>query len=91
VLTVSDKSESYVEADQSNENILEYYLESLYSHHAFPQNTDIEKGILDYVAEKSIDMLVIQPNSHAKNQEPSEGRLTKLLMLHSTVPVLAID
>ena len=73
------------------ENLLEYYLEHFYVEHAFSKNEDIEKGILDYINAKKIDMLAILPRNHARLDTPSEGRLTKLLTLHSEVPVLALD
>ncbi len=76
---------------ESNEDTLEYYLEHFYAEHSFEKNQDIEKGILDYIEEKEIDMLAILPRNHAEKTKPSEGRLTKLLTLHSSVPVLTLD
>ena len=76
---------------EENQQILEYYLDSLLYFHAFPQNSDIELGIFDYVKEQSIDMLAILPRNHSKSTTPSEGRLTKLLTLHAEVPLLTID
>ncbi|MBO0331323.1 universal stress protein [[Muricauda] lutisoli] len=76
---------------ESNENLLEYYLEHFYEDHSFSKNDDVEQGILDYIAEKNIDMLTILPRNHTERSEPSEGRLTKLLTLHSEIPVLALD
>jgi len=76
---------------ETNENTLEYYLEHFYSEHNFQKNQDIEKGILDYIEEKNIDLLAILPRNHAQKTKPSEGRLTKLLTLHSSVPVLTLD
>ena len=76
---------------ESNENTLEYYLEHFYDQHHFSKNQDIEKGILDYIDKKDIDLLAILPRNHAQKTKPSEGRLTKLLTLHSRVPVLTLD
>ncbi|MBC32260.1 MAG: universal stress protein UspA [Muricauda sp.] len=76
---------------ESNEDTLEYYLEHFYAEHTFEKNQDIEKGILDYIKEKDIDLLTILPRNHAQKTKPSEGRLTKLLTLHSSVPVLTLD
>lgn len=76
---------------ETNEDTLEYYLEHFYSEHSFEKNQDVEQGILDYIEEKNIDLLAILPRNHAKKTKPSEGRLTKLLTLHSTVPVLTLD
>ena len=76
---------------ETNEESLEYYLEHFYSEHNFEKNEDIEKGILEYIEEKNIDLLTILPRNHAQKTKPSEGRLTKLLTLHSTVPVLTLD
>jgi len=76
---------------ETNENTLEYYLEHFYSEHNFEKNQDIEKGIMDYIEEKNIDLLAILPRNHAQKTKPSEGRLTKLLTLHSNVPVLTLD
>lgn len=90
VLTINNEEGQMVTEDK-NESILEYYLQTLHFHHAFPKNTDIEKGILDYVTNKGIDMLAILPRNHAKKSKPSEGRLTRLLTLHTEVPLLTID
>lgn len=76
---------------ESTENLLEYYLEHFYEEHAFSKNQDVEEGILDYITKKNIDLLAILPRNHAKMSTPSEGRLTKLLTLHSEVPVLTLD
>jgi len=76
---------------ESNENTLEYYLEHFYTAHDFQKNEDVEQGIYDYIKEKDIDLLAILPRNHAKKTEASEGRLTKLLTLHATVPVLTLD
>lgn len=93
VLTICNEEGTYgySEVDERNENTLEYYLENFYSHHIFQENADIEKGIFDYINEKEIDMLAILPRIHAKKDKPSEGRLTKLLTLHTEVPLLTID
>ncbi len=90
VLTIhTDKNQR--ESHSKNESTLEYYLETLEYHCAFPKNTDIEKGIAEYVQEHQIDMVVILPRNHATKSTPSEGRLTKLLTLHTKVPLLTLD
>ncbi|MFS4416190.1 universal stress protein [Maribacter sp. 2307ULW6-5] len=76
---------------ESNEETLEYYLEHFYAEHNFEQNDDIEEGILQYIKDKKIDLLAILPRNHADRSSPSEGRLTKILTLHATVPVLTLD
>lgn len=92
VLTIYKESvyaeESVVE---STENLLEYYLEHFYEEHAFTKNQDVEAGILEYIDNKDIDLLAILPRNHTKMSTPSEGRLTKLLTLHSEIPVLTLD
>ncbi|MGX1928678.1 universal stress protein [Flagellimonas sp. 2504JD4-2] len=92
VLTIYKESvyaeESVVE---STENLLEYYLEHFYEEHTFSKNQDVEEGILNYIDKKNIDLLAILPRNHAKMSDPSEGRLTKLLTLHSEIPVLTLD
>lgn len=74
-----------------NEETIEYYMESLDYQYSFPKNEDIEKGILDYVNENDINALAIMPRTHAQKTTPSEGRLTKLLVKHTTVPLLVLD
>ncbi|MFT7033332.1 MAG: nucleotide-binding universal stress UspA family protein [Cyclobacteriaceae bacterium] len=75
----------------SNAETLEYYLDTLDYRHSFEKNTDIEKGLNDYINQKEIDILAIMPRMHAKNSEPSEGRLTKTLALNCIKPLLVID
>lgn len=93
VLTVQKTpvAASYSENDESNENILQYFLEMFYSHHSFAENEDIEKGILDYIEKHDIDLLAIMPNTHLKTGMASEGRLTRFLTLHTNVPLLVLD
>ncbi|WP_318343920.1 universal stress protein [Flagellimonas baculiformis] len=92
VLTIYKESvyEEEVVGD-STDNLLEYYLEHFYAEHNFSKNQDVEEGILEYIQEKDIDMLTILPRNHAERSTASEGRLTKLLTLHSEIPVLALD
>lgn len=92
VLTIYKDSVYDEEAvKESNENLLEYYLEHFYEEHSFNKNQDVEQGILDYINEKNIDLLTILPRNHTEKSTPSEGRLTKLLTLHSEIPVLTLD
>ena len=91
VLTIDNDSAGDANVEDKNKRILEYYLETLDYNYAFPKNSDIEQGITDYVNEKKIDMLAILPRNHAKKSKPSEGRLTKLLTLHTDIPLLSID
>ena len=92
VLTIYKESVYDEEAiKESNENLLEYYLEHFYADHTFIKSEDVEQGILDYIKKKNIDMLTILPRNHTEKSTPSEGRLTKLLTLHSEIPVLALD
>lgn len=92
VLTIYKESVYAEESvEDSTENLLEYYLEHFYVEHTFSKNQDVEEGILDYINEKNIDMLAILPRNHTEKSSPSEGRLTKLLTLHSEIPVLALD
>ncbi|MEK6155363.1 universal stress protein [Flavobacteriaceae bacterium 3-367] len=93
VLTVQNEPGvyGYSKADESNENVLEYYLENFYSHHMFMENPDVVAGIFNYAEEKDIDLIAILPRNHSKKAEPSEGLLTKELTVRSKVPVLAID
>lgn len=81
----------YSEEDESNEATLQYFLEMFYSHHSFAENEDIEQGIKEYIEKYDIDMLAIMPKTHLKNDEASEGRLTKHLTLHSDIPLLVLD
>ncbi|MEN1785137.1 MAG: universal stress protein [Bacteroidota bacterium] len=92
VLTIYKESiyEEKVVVD-ANEDTLAYYLEHFYAEHVFKKNEDIEEGILDYIKEKDIDLLTILPRNHAQKTKPSEGRLTELLTLHASVPVLTLD
>ena len=93
VLTIENTSEvyGYSKADQTNENLLEYYLENFYSEHTFIENSDVVQGILSHATEKEMDLIAILPRNHAKRSNPSEGRLTEMLTLKSKIPILAID
>lgn len=93
VLTVNREKESlgHSKADRRNEGALQYYLENFYSHHSFAENEDIIQALDDYIKKHDIDMLAIMPKTHARDMEPSEGRLTRALTLKSEIPVLVLD
>ncbi|MDR9455795.1 MAG: universal stress protein [Salegentibacter sp.] len=93
VLTVSRNPESagYSEADEKNENTLQYYLEMFYSHHSFAENEDILEGIDDYIKKHDVDLLAIMPKTHATTGSPSKGKLTREVTLKSEIPVLVLD
>lgn len=90
VLTIYDEGDPDVYASTPNEEALRYHLERYYDRDAFVISSNIMDAIFDYVKEHDIDMLAIIPRNHAK-QQPSSGRLTKLVALQTSVPLLAID
>jgi len=93
VVTVQNRPEvyGYSEIDEKNENAIHYYLEDFYAEHSFIENPDIVKGVFSYTMKKDIDLIAILPRNHTKYTEPSKGELTKMLTLHSELPVLALD
>lgn len=93
VLTIAGESENfgYTEEEERNEQLLEYYLESFYSHHVYIKNKDVVEGIFEYIETHNIDMVAILPNNHVKKGTPSEGRLTQILAQQSKTPLLAIE
>lgn len=93
VLTINRTTESagYSEADESNENTLQYYLEMFYSHHSFSENEDILEGIDNYIKKNNVDLLAIMPKTHATDAQPSKGKLTREVTLKSAIPILILD
>lgn len=93
VLTIENEpgTYGYSPEEERNEHLLEYYLESFYSHHAYIKNEDVVQGIFDYVDQHEIDMVAILPRKHATEGSPSEGRLTRILTLQTNTPLLAIE
>ena len=93
VLTIAGEGQQfgYTEEEEHNEHLLEYYLESFYSHHVYIKNEDVVQGIFDYVRDHDIDMVAILPNKHVKKGTPSEGRLTRILAQQSKTPLLTSE
>jgi nucleotide-binding universal stress UspA family protein len=93
VLTIATQGQhfGYSAEEEHNEHLLEYYLESFYSHHVYIKNEDVVQGIFDYVAEHEIDLVAIFPNKHVKKGTPTEGRLTRILAQQSKTPLLTIE
>ena len=93
VITIENRPEmfGYSETDEKNETTIQYYLENFYSEHVFIENPDVVDGILNYATLHNIDVITILPRNHTKHSQPSEGQLTELLVLHSPIPILAID
>lgn len=90
ILTIYDEGDPDIYANTPNEEALRYHLERYYDRDAFVISSNIMDAIFDYVKQHDIDMLAIIPRNHAKH-EPSSGRLTKLVALQTSVPLLAID
>ena len=93
VLTIENEpgTYGYSPEEERNEHLLEYYLESFYSHHAYIENQNVVEGIFDYVDKHEIDMVAILPRKHSKSGTPAEGRLTRILTLQTKTPLLAIE
>lgn len=91
VLTVETEANGNFVSSEVNESVLDFYLETLDWKSVFPKNSDIEKGIEDYVKNNDIDLVAILPRNHAKNGQPSQGKLARALSLNSEVPVLTLD
>lgn len=77
--------------DEQTEDTLAYYLEHFFAEHHFKKDDNIEEGIVDYIGKRNIDLLTIMPRNHLIKAEPSEGRLTRMLTLHSDIPILVLD
>ncbi|MBL0358248.1 MAG: universal stress protein [Chitinophagaceae bacterium] len=56
----------------------------------FISNDDIDEGILDFVADNHIDMLIAMPKSHTLVEKLFHKSHTKQFVLHSHVPVMAL-
>ena len=82
---------SYSEEEEKNEKLVEQYLENVYKQRVFVKNKDVVEGILTYATKNDLDLIAVLPGNHNKRNEPSEGKLTDVLTLHSKVPVLAIN
>lgn len=93
VLTIENEpgTYGYSPEEERNERLLEYYLESFYSHHAYIKNENVVEGIFEYVDQHEIDMVAILPRKHSKAGTPAEGRLTRILTLQTKTPLLAIE
>lgn len=89
LLTVDKNTEESSPDHLKQEETLEYYLQSLDYRYSFPKNSDIEAGINNYVAEKGIDALAILPRHHSSGKR-SNGELTKVLAMHTKVPLLIL-
>ncbi len=93
VVTIENRpgNYGYSKEEEKNQNAMEYYLENFYAERIFIKNEDVVDGILTYASKHELDLIAIFPRNHIEHSEPSEGKLTQMLTLHSKVPVLAID
>lgn len=74
------------------EKTLEFYFHNLPHTYDIIDGDDFEVTLSDYTAREKIDLLSILPRNHKRNnQGESEGKLTKILALHSEIPLLAVD
>ncbi|MEP7110593.1 MAG: universal stress protein [Ferruginibacter sp.] len=71
-------------------SLLEKMLAPLKPHFNFIVNSDRDEGILDFTEENLIDLLVVLPKRHVLLDRLIHRSMTKQLVLHSHVPVMAL-
>ncbi|MEO5893497.1 MAG: universal stress protein [Ferruginibacter sp.] len=70
--------------------MLQEILAPIKPHFNFIDNADTDQGILDFVENNDIDMLVVLPKRHSFLERLIHKSHTRQLILHSRVPVMAI-
>lgn len=74
------------------EQTLEFFFNNLPLDYDIVDGEDIEKTLKRYVQDKEIDLLGVLPRNHKKNKiSESKGKLTKVLSMHTNIPILAVE
>jgi nucleotide-binding universal stress UspA family protein len=69
---------------------LERYLDGINYHFDFEEQENVELGVDNYLCSHPSDMLVIVPHEHNLVERLFQKAHSKRLMLHATIPVLAL-
>lgn len=92
VITVKSKEDNLENNLESiNTDLLNKYFGEFYQEHTFVEGDDILEGVFKYTKDNDIDLIAVLPKHHATNTTPSEGKLTRELVLKSNIPVLTIE
>lgn len=70
--------------------LLQEKLAPVKPHYNFITNADTDEGIMDFVDNNNIDLLVVLPKRHSLLDKLIQRSHTKRLVMHSHVPVMAI-
>jgi nucleotide-binding universal stress UspA family protein len=90
ILTIENKLHVLDQNEEITEKILDELLENTNVKHFHKKSDDIEDGIINYIRENDIDMLVVTPHHHSVWHRITEKSITKRLLFHSKVPLLIL-
>ena len=74
----------------SRSRILEQELGTIKPHYNFIVNPDTDAGIIEFVEDNNIDLLIVLPKHHGLIDKIVHKSHTRQMVLHSNVPVLAL-
>ncbi|MEO6289106.1 MAG: universal stress protein [Ginsengibacter sp.] len=90
VLNVSKKNQHSPHAIFESGVLMEMLAPINYEYH-FIVNENIDEGIIDFAEKNNIDQLIVMPKQHNLLDKLIHGSHTKQLVLHSHVPVMALQ
>jgi nucleotide-binding universal stress UspA family protein len=90
VLTIENKLHIISRDEEITEKILDELFENTNVKHFHKRNDDIEEGIISYVRENDVDLLVATPHHHSFWHRITEKSITKRLLFHARVPLLIL-
>ncbi len=78
------------ELTDKEEDVIEYYLDNIDHEYVYISNENIEIALNDFILEKEVDLLVILPRNHGRNDLNAKGELLNNISNKTRVPVLAL-
>jgi nucleotide-binding universal stress UspA family protein len=90
VLTIENKLHVLNQNEEMTEKIMDQLLENNNVKYFHKQSEDIESGIINYVKENDIDLLVVTPHHHSLWHRITEKSITKRLLFHAQTPLLIL-
>ena len=89
IIHVADRVEALSSHEVDEARILEQYLKGIPHNYHMIEDEHVERGILDYIASNSVDVLAVMPRKHTLFQRLFQSSVTKQLVHHSSIPLLA--
>ncbi len=89
ILHITDRLDRLDQGAIGEAKMLDKYLKNIPHHYHMLEDEHVEEGIKEYIKDKNIDVLAVMPRKHTFFQRMFQSSVTRQLVHHSSIPLLA--